>query len=78
LYNDRVNKLTLSNGGNGTGFIRWRNFPIDEFDDAWARKYAIRAERMAQRFKRNVRPEVVYNHIYRLHEFLWKLKVWKP
>jgi hypothetical protein len=54
--------------------MKW--YMIDEFDDKWSNKYAVRAERLASRYRSDeVRSEVMYNHIYRLCELLWKLKV---
>ena len=55
---------------------------IDEFDDVWSNKYAIKCQAMAMKFYNfsdaKEPLEVSYNRIYRLTEFLWKLGVWKP
>ena len=54
---------------------------INEFDDVWSNKYAIKCDRMAKKWhtlRDDIHyPEVSYNRIYRLYEFLWKLGVWK-
>lgn len=52
---------------------------IKEFDDAWANKWSIKATRMSVNLAKDMSTEEVgYGRIYRLCEFLWKLKVWTP
>ena len=63
---------------NASGKISWG--PInDGFDDPFANRYAIKCNRMSLKFAaETANAEVNYGHIYRLGEFLWKLKIWKP
>ena len=59
----------------GIGMI---NF-MDEFDGAFANKFAIRCTNMHMNFRSRVKhEETSYAHIYILSVFLWKLKIWKP
>ena len=52
---------------------------VEEFDSEWANKYSIMCGTMIGRiygFGDNA--GIQYGSAYRLCEFLWKLKVWKP
>ncbi len=81
-----MNKLPTINGGNGQVLMHdgtsavWVPFKfVPEFDDVWTNRYAIKCDKMARKFAWDTNRELeTYGRIYKLCEFLWKLKVWKP
>jgi hypothetical protein len=53
----------------------------DEFDDGFSNRWARKCDRLSRRQDMPSRLDVSdnkYGSVYKLCEFLWKLKVWKP
>lgn len=65
---------------NNQGNPKWVDYPfVAEFDDAWANNYALKCERMCEKFATKTGgASGDYGSVYKLCEVLWKLKVWKP